>query len=102
VKVSYDEGPVVLVDTSHTIVYANEPARKNFAKWGDIVGRSIFQCHNEQSCRIIREVFEQLLNGREEVLISDSERHRVYMCAVRDMEGNLIGYYERFDPPVGK
>jgi DUF438 domain-containing protein len=94
--------PIVLVDTNHTIVYVNEPARKNFAKWGDIVGRSIFHCHNEQSSRIIREVFEELENGLEEVLIADNERHRVYMRAVRDKDGKLVGYCERYDPPVCK
>ncbi len=94
--------PVVLVDTNHTIVYVNEPGRKNYAKWGDIVGKSIFHCHNEQSCQIIREVCKELENGREEVLIADNERHRVYMRAVRDKDGKLVGYYERYDPPVGK
>lgn len=94
--------PVVLVDTNHTIVYVNEPARKSFAKWGDILGKSIFHCHNEQSCRTIREVFAELLNGRDEVLIADNERHRVYMRGVRDQEGSLIGYFERYDPPLGK
>lgn len=94
--------PVVLVDTNHTIVYVNEPARKSFAKWGDILGKSIFHCHNEQSCRRIREVFAELLHGRDEVLIADNERHRVYVRGVRDQDGNLIGYFERYDPPLGK
>jgi len=94
--------PVVLVDTNHTIVYMNAPAGKSFAKWGDIVGKSIFHCHNEQSSRIIRDVFEKLEMGQDEVLIADNERHRVYMRAVRDRGGRLIGYFERYDPPLGK
>ncbi len=91
--------PVVLVDTNHTIVYVNGPARSTFAKWGDIVGNSIFHCHNEQSCQIIRDVFEKLEAGQEEVLIADNDRHRVYMRSVRDKDGKLIGYFERYDPP---
>jgi nitrogen-specific signal transduction histidine kinase len=94
--------PVVLVDTNHTIVYMNAPARVSFAKWGEIVGKSIFHCHNEQSSRIIRDVFEKLEKGQDEVLIADNERHRVYMRAVRDRDGRLVGYYERYDPPLGK
>lgn len=93
--------PVVLVDTNHTIVYVNEPARNTYATWGDIIGKSIFHCHNEQSCRIIRDVFGKLKSGLEEVLIVDNERHRVYMRAVRDKDGTLIGYFERYDPPLG-
>lgn len=93
--------PVVLVDSTHTIVYLNEPARQAFAKWGAILGKSIFQCHNERSCLIIREVLAHLEAGQEEVLIADNERHRVYMRAVRDNNGKLIGYFERYDPPVG-
>lgn len=94
--------PVVLVDTSHTIVYLNEPARLAFAKWGDILGKSIFHCHNEHSCQTIRDHFRQLEDGQEEVLIADNERHRVYMRAVRDNSGKLIGYFERYDPPFGQ
>jgi len=93
--------PVVLVDTNHIIVYVNEPARSTYAKWGDILGKSIFHCHNEQSCKIIREVFEKLSTGQDEVQIAGNERHRVYMRAVRDKDGKLVGYFERYDPPEG-
>ena len=33
-------------------------------------------------------------------MITDSPKHRVYMRAVRDEDGKVIGYYERYDPPV--
>jgi DUF438 domain-containing protein len=94
--------PVVFVDTDHVIVYMNEPARKNYAKWGDVIGKSIFHCHNEQSCRTIREVFMELEKGAEEVMITNSEKHRVYMRSVRDKNGKLLGYFERYEPPSGK
>ena len=46
------------------------------------------------------EIFEKMKSGLEEEIITDNERHRIYMRAVRDSNGNLIGYYERFEPPV--
>ncbi len=96
---SWDK-PVVLVDTDHVIRYVNRPARRVYARWGDILGRSIFDCHNAESCRTIREVFARFEKGAKEALIHDSEKHRVYMRAVRDEAGELIGYFERYEPPA--
>jgi hypothetical protein len=38
--------------------------------------------------------------GEEERLITDNEKHRIYMRAVRDADGKGLGYYERYAPPV--
>lgn len=92
--------PVVYVDNDHIIRYMNKPAISNYAKWGDVMGRSIFDCHNEHSQEIIREVFAAMEQGEDERIISDNEKHRVYMRAVRDKDGRLIGYYERYEPPI--
>ena len=43
-------------------------------------------------------VFESLKNGVEEQIITDNQKYRIYMRAVRNKEGNLIGYYERYEP----
>ena len=39
---------------------------------------------------------------KEEQLIADHEKHRIYMRAVRDEEGRVLGYYERYEPPEGR
>ena len=91
---------VVFVDTNHIIQYINAPARMHYAKWGNIIGKSIFNCHNSDSCQIIRDCFTRLQNGEEEILFADNEKHRVYMRAVRDNKSKLVGYYERYEPPV--
>ena len=93
---------VVFVDTSHVIRYMNAPARMHYAKWGDVLGKSIFDCHNPDSCQIIRDCFARLQNGEEEILLADNEKQRVYMRGVRDNRGKLIGYFERYEPPVVK
>lgn len=98
---SWKEG-VVFVDTKHVIRYLNSAAKKQQAKWGDIVGKSIFDCHNANSCKIIRDCFVRLQNGEEEILFADHPDHRVYMRGVRDSKGKLIGYYERYEPSTVK
>jgi hypothetical protein len=92
--------PVVFCDTGHVIRYVNQPARKHYAKWGDILGKSIFDCHNEKSCRAIREIFGRMKEGETEVMITDSPKHRAYMRAVRGENNELLGYYERYEPPA--
>jgi len=91
--------PVVFADVEHIIRYMNAPARKAYEKWGDVIGKSVFSCHNENSCRIIQDIFLKLQNGAEEVLYSDNKKHRVYMRGMRDREGHLLGYYERYEAP---
>ncbi|OGO17847.1 MAG: hypothetical protein A2Z02_06175 [Chloroflexi bacterium RBG_16_48_7] len=95
---SWDK-PMVFADTVHIIRYMNLPARKHYAKWGDVLGKRIFECHNEKSCDTIRDVFKRLSNGETEALISDSPKRRVFMRAVRGENNELIGYYERYEPP---
>jgi PAS domain S-box-containing protein len=89
----------VFADTEHIIRYMNKAALERYRGRPAEVGRSIFDCHNENSKRIILEVFERLKQGEDEKIITDNESHRIFMRAVRDKEGNLIGYYERFAPP---
>ena len=92
--------PFVFVDTKHVIRYMNKAAINTFERGPDLLGESIFACHNEKSCRIIREIFAKMEKGLEEQLITDSKKFRVYMRAVRNGSGELLGYYERYEPPV--
>ncbi len=89
--------PLVLVDAGHVIRYMNKSAREKYGRFGDVAGKSIFDCHNENSGKIIREVFDKFKHGRKEVLISSNKTRRVYMTAIYDEAKNLAGYYERFE-----
>ncbi len=93
--------PVVFVDTEHIIRYMNKTAVANHEKDGGraLIGKSVLDCHNEGSRKMIREIYEAMLLGEEERLITDSEKHRIFMRSVRDEEGNLLGYFERYEPP---
>jgi PAS domain S-box-containing protein len=96
--------PFVFVDTEHIIRYMNKSAVAKYGKrWGnDLIGKSLLDCHKERSRQMIVEILDAMRVGEEERIISDNTRHRVYMRAVRDKDGQLIGYYERYEPPLRK
>jgi hypothetical protein len=96
------KNPVVFTDMGHNMIYMNKAAIAHYEQGEKLLGTSIFDCHNENSTRIIREIFEEMKNGLDERMITDDEKHRIYMRAVRDDSGALIGYYERYEPPVKK
>jgi DUF438 domain-containing protein len=89
-------------DTDHVIRYMNAAAQDRFAGRPAEIGRSIFDCHNDESNALIVEVLERFRDGETEVLVTDDEIKRAYMRAVRDAGGNVIGYYERYEPPRGQ
>jgi PAS domain S-box-containing protein len=93
--------PFVFVDTGHVIRYVSRTAESYYG-WaqGDLLGRSIFDFHNPESCRIIREVFASMEKGAEESLITDDAKHRVWMRAVRAPDGELLGCFERYERPA--
>jgi DUF438 domain-containing protein len=91
--------PFLFVDTGHVIRYMNRAAKAHYSAGDKLLGRSIFACHNEESCRLIGEIFEKMKDGLEEELITDNDCHRIYMRAVRDGDGRLLGYCERYEPP---
>ena len=93
--------PYLFVDTDHVIRYLNRSALAHYEQGPALIGTSIFDCHNAESNAVIREVFAAMQAGEEERLITDNEKHRIYMRAVRDENGELIGYYERYEPPKG-
>ncbi len=85
---------VVFVDNEHIIRYLNTAARKKYIKYGEITGKSIFHCHNENSCRMIRDYHDKMKTGADEFLLAEREAYRAYMRSVRSPEGELLGYYE--------
>lgn len=92
--------PLLFADTDHVIRYMNKSAIEHYDEGESLIGRSVLDCHNEQSQETIIEVLEAMRAGEEERLITDNEEHRIYMRAVRDADGQLLGYYERYEPPV--
>ena len=93
--------PFVFVDDTHVIRYLNAAAIAHHEGGAELLGTSIFDCHNERSGEVIREVFAALQAGEEERLITDDAERRIFMRAVRAPDGRLLGYTERYEPPRG-
>jgi PAS domain-containing protein len=93
--------PLLFADTEHVIRYVNQAALAYYKEGASLLGRSLLDCHNAQSQGEIVEILAAFQAGEEEErLITDDEKHRIYMRAVRDADGRVLGYYERYEPPV--
>ena len=93
--------PIVFVDNEHIIRYLNKAASQRYAKKGhhNLVGQSLLACHQEKSGKKILDTYEQLRAGSNEEFLYVNDGKNLYMTAVRDKEGILLGYYERFENP---
>lgn len=85
---------ICFVDTEHLIRYMNLAATKYYDGGASLIGTSIFNCHNEDSKKKLLELVDRLVAGENEIFFSQNENTQFYLRAVRDSEGNLVGYYE--------
>lgn len=98
-----DRASVVLCDLAHTIVYMNPAAISNYSKWGgaELVGKNLKNCHNPRSGEIIDQVVAWFAADKKNNMIhtfkNEKQNKDVYMVALRDGDGELIGYYEKHE-----
>ena len=66
---------------------------------GILIGRSLLHCHNPHSNSRIQEVVDWFAASPEHNIIytyhNEKQNKDVYMVALRDADGTLIGYYEK-------
>ena len=98
-----DRSAVVLCDLEDTIIYMNPAAGERYEKYGgmELVGKSLLGCHSPQANVMIKKVVDWFLESGEHNLIytfrNEKENKDVYMVALRDDDGKLIGYYEKHE-----
>lgn len=94
-----DCAEIVICNTEHIIVYMNSAAMKKYH--ADLTGKSIMDCHNAESCKKIHTVAVWFSQDTENNMVhtdyNEKENKDVYMVALRDDTGNLIGYYEKHE-----
>ena len=94
-----DPAPVVVCDIDDIIVYMNPSAIERYHK--DLTGRSIKNCHPPKANEMIDKVVAWFSESRDNNIMytfrNDEENKDVYMVALRDDEGTLIGYYEKHE-----
>lgn len=103
-----DRCAVVVCNPAHEIIYMNPAARLRYAKWGgaDLMGKSLLDCHNGTSREMIQKVVDWFQASLAHDMIYTShnakESKDVYMVALRDEDGGLIGYYEKHEYRTGE
>ena len=101
--IDQDREAVVICDLDHTILYMNPAAVVDYGKYGGaaLLGKSLLNCHNPHSVEAIRKVVEwSALDASHNIVYTYyNPKHvrDVYMVALRDEDGTLIGYYEKHD-----
>ena len=92
--------PILVADTNHTVQYMNKAAIEHYSEGENLLQSNLLQCHNEESQNIMIEILAEMKNGLNEKLITDNEKYRIFMRAVRDDAGELLGYFERYEKPT--
>lgn len=98
-----DTSPIVICDTKHTVVYMNPAAKERYSKRGGaaLIGKSLLECHNAVSNEKIGKVLNWFSlsssNNIVHTYFNEKENKDVYMIALRDEKGSLIGYYEKHE-----
>ena len=98
-----DRAAVVICDLEHIIIYMNPTAIRRYDRWGGaaLLGKSLLACHNEKSCEMIRKVVDWFRADAAHNLVytshNEKENKDVYMVALRNDSGKLIGYYEKHE-----
>jgi len=92
---------IVFVDNGHVIRYLNQAAKKRYCEqrgYSDLIGKSLLDCHRPPSQTQIKEVYQRLLAGEEQVSLGVNQYNELTtVVAVRDEDRNLLGYYEWFE-----
>lgn len=92
-----DTAPVVICDLDDVIVYMNPIAIAQYRK--DLTGKSIKDCHPPKANEMIDKVVSWFRESTDNNIIytfrNDEQNKDVYMVALRDNDGTLIGYYEK-------
>lgn len=98
-----DKAAVVICDKEHKIIYMNSAACENYSKWGgaDLLGKNLLECHNTKSQEMIKKIVEWFQADKSHNRIythyNEKQNKDVYMIALRDEQGALIGYYEKHE-----
>lgn len=98
-----DKSAVVICDMNHKIIYMNPAACERYGKKGGVslLGSNLLDCHNSKSNEMIHKVIEWFkeskLHNRIYISYNEKENKDVYMIALRDEQGELIGYYEKHE-----
>ena len=101
--IEQDRCAVVICNLENEIIYMNPTAIARYQKWGGaaLIGKCLLDCHNPNSSKMIKIVVLWFAKSKENNIVytsyNEKENKDVYMVALRDEDGTLIGYYEKHE-----
>lgn len=99
--VETDMNPIVICDTNHIIVYMNKVAIEKFSDLGgaDLIGKSLMQYLGVETQSRIEAIVSWFSESPDNNWVytyrNEASQTDMYAVALRDENGNLIGYYEK-------
>ncbi len=101
--VDQDRAQIVICDLDHVIIYMNPAASAAYEKRGGaaLIGQSLLACHGPESVEKIQKVVDWFAKSPDHNQVftthKDKTNEDIYMVALRDETGELIGYYEKHE-----
>lgn len=101
--IEQDRCAVVICNLENEIIYMNPTAIARYQKRGGaaLIGKNLLDCHNPNSAKMIKKVVLWFAKSKENNIVytsyNEKENKDVYMVALRDEDGTLIGYYEKHE-----
>ena len=84
---------VTAADKDGVIRYMNRRARETYRKHGDLIGKSLYDCHGPRAAEIIRRLLTE--GGTNAYTIEKGGvRKMIYQTATTDAEGRVCGIVE--------
>ena len=84
---------VTAADKDGVIRYMNRKARETYKKHGNLIGKSLYDCHGERAAAIIRRLLAE--GGTNSYTIEkNGQRKMIYQTAVTTADGRVEGIVE--------
>ena len=99
--IDQDRAAIVICNLQHEIIYMNAAAGERYQKHGDLRGKRLVDWHSPASNAMIKRVTAWFAADNAHNIVytfrNEKENKDVYMVALRDEGGTLIGYYEKHE-----
>ena len=83
---------VTVCDKEGVILYMNDKAKETFAKHGDLIGKSLMPCHNENSRAIIAKLLQ--IGGTNSYTIQKNGQKKMIFQTAWKEDGVVAGLVE--------
>ena len=88
------DSAVTVCDKNGIIIFMNEASCKSFEKYGgrELIGKNLFDCHNRNSCRIIKELLRE--NKSNAYTVTKNNKKKFIHQAPWYEDGKVMGIIE--------